>query len=126
MRRAKVHLSLVLFTGLILFLQIRLIAGNPDDYEMVWSQQNDGPLTGVTLDATGIYVVGQYESNWLIEKRDHISGLTIWSYTCNPGWSTTAISIAADDTGIYIVGFKQAKTKDRQLSIIEKRDPHDG
>jgi len=37
-----------------------------------------------------------------------------------------ANSIAADDTGIYIVGFTKVDSEDRGLWIVEKRDPHDG
>lgn len=112
---------------MILFLQILPVAGISDDYGIVWSQLNDGPLRGVVLDATGIYVVGCYDDDyWLIEKRDHTSGSTIWSVTCNPGVSTAANSIAIDDAGIYIVGFTKASSEDRQLWIVEKRDLDDG
>jgi len=89
------------------------------------SARND-IANGVAVGPTGIYVVGSDitlgNSRWRIEKRSLAALAPIWVATSNPSVGTdTAMSVARDATGIYVVGSDQVPGNLRWR--IEKRTP---
>jgi len=81
----------------------------------------------VTIDSTGIYIVGSDSSpgvdnyQWRIEKRSLTDGSPIWAQTNNPSTGDdTAGGVAVDGTGVYIVGSDESPGN-REWRI-EKRD----
>jgi len=89
------------------------------------SARND-IANGVAVGPTGIYVVGSDitlgNSRWRIEKRSLAALAPIWVVTSNPSVGTdTAMSVARDATGIYVVGSDQVPGNLRWR--IEKRTP---
>jgi hypothetical protein len=84
-------------------------------------------LNSITLDKSGIYIVGTDfqlgNSQWRIEKRNLENGSLIWTITQNySNFSDSASDIAIDDTGIYIIGISGEKSEWR----IEKRNKENG
>ena len=81
---------------------------------VLWTKTfNPGPyydaVDGITVDATGIYVVGEDCASgwcqWRIEKRSLSTGAVIWAKTIDPGPNDDiAEDIAVDATGIYVSG----------------------
>ena len=83
---------------------------------------------GITLDSTGLYVVG-YDQNtsgnwdeWRIEKRDLTSGSTIWAVSehISP-YRDDANAVTDDSTGLYIVGKDENSPSYPEWSV-EKRN----
>ena len=105
--------------------QWRIQKRNLTDGSIIWEETSDPspasemPL-GVSVDDTGIYVVGYDQSpssgiQWRIEKRSLTDGSLIPSFgtggvaTSHPSTSDDEASgVAVDETGIYVVGFDQS------------------
>ena len=121
--------------------QWRIQKRNLTDGSIIWEETSDPspasemPL-GVSVDDTGIYVVGYDQSpssgiQWRIEKRSLTDGSLIPSFgtggvaTSHPSTSDDEASgVAVDETGIYVVGFDQSPG-DYEWRI-EKRSLTDG
>jgi hypothetical protein len=84
------------------------------DGSLLWNQTNN-PSEGldmaysVTIDTSGIYVVGRDNSTendaWRIEKRNLTDGSILWLQTNNPSNGYDAAnSVAVDGSGVYIAG----------------------
>jgi len=104
---------------------------------LVWVQTSD-PSSGndgaydVAVDSSGIYVVGtdtspgpgSGNSQWRIEKRKLTDGSLIWNQTNNPSpISDSALGVAVDSSGVYIVGSDNSPGLADYQWRIEKRDP---
>jgi len=106
------------------------------DGSLIWSQVNnpstaDDRARGVTIDASGIYVVGDDESpaehdwEWRIEKRSLTDGLILWTQTANPSAGDDGIrGVAVDASGIYAVGYDHSPGNYEWR--VEKRSLTDG
>jgi hypothetical protein len=113
------------------------------DGKVIWTQTSNPSggvdwALGVATDASGIYVVG-YDSfpgdlEWRIEKRSLTNGEPIWTQTSNPTHGEAsgiylgdrAFGVAADSSGIYVVGFDNSPAPDDVEWRIEKRALADG
>jgi hypothetical protein len=88
---------------------------------------------GVTVDGTGVYIVG-YDSalgfrdaRWRIEKRSLSEGGLIWAETSNPSSSwDVPFDVAVDINGVYIVGWEKMEETGDMRWRIEKRSTDDG
>lgn len=111
--------------------QWRIEKRNLSNGVLIW-QQTSNPSRGddwayrVSADGTGIYVVGRDyalgNAQWRIEKRDLNTGALIWQQTFNSGAGRdAAMAVAADGTGIYVVGYIEGGAGDYKWRI-EKRD----
>jgi len=85
--------------------------------------------SGVAVDDSGIYVVGSDESQgsdnfeWRIEKRHVADGSLMWNATSKPGnGAAEARAVAADASGIYVVGYDSSTNPDVHEWRIEKRE----
>src|SRR3989304_5763051 len=99
----------------------------------IWTQtSNPSPgwdfANAVTVDGTGVYIVGRDEylgsdnPRWRIEKRSLTTGTSIWNTASNP--STTwdePLGVATDGSGLYIVGFDEYPGTNSRWRI-EKRN----
>lgn len=72
---------------------------------------NDDELSGIAVDASGVYVTGTQDiclgcnGKWRIEKRDLTTGITIWSQISDPsGNPDGSNAITVDSSGVYVVG----------------------
>lgn len=107
---------------------------------LVWVQTSD-PSSGndgaydVAVDSSGIYVVGtdtspgpgSGNSQWRIEKRKLTDGSLIWNQTNNPSpISDSALGVAVDSSGVYIVGSDNSPGLADYQWRIEKRNLADG
>ncbi|MFC1506248.1 hypothetical protein ACFLQ6_04160, partial [Thermoproteota archaeon] len=94
------------------------------------SSQFDKAL-GVSIDSTGLYVVGYDEvpgdAQWRIEKRNLADGSIIWVKTSNPSdMFDRALKVAVDQTGVYIIGTDRSNGYSDEQWRIEKRNLVDG
>ncbi len=108
------------------------------DGELIWTQTSNPSAgvdwaVGVAVDASGIYVVG-YDTHprdleWRIEKRSLTDGELIWTQMSNPTLGEAsgiylgdrAFGVAADSSGLYVVGFDNFPAADDVEWRIEKR-----
>jgi hypothetical protein len=113
------------------------------DGELLWTQTSNPSAgvdwaTGVVVDASGIYAVG-YDTvpgdlEWRIEKRSLTDGKLLWTQMSNPTLGEAsgiylgdrAFGVAADSSGIYVVGFDNSPAPDDVEWRIEKRSLTDG
>ena len=127
---------------IIFLLSISFLAFAPKivlaaEYDLIWSQVSnpsggsDIPA-GVAADSSGIYAVGHdmtlgvNNSQWRIEKRSLTDGALIWSQVSNQSdGHDFAYEVAADSTGIYVVGF-DVNVSGSDEWRIEKRSLTDG
>ncbi len=115
-------------------LEWRMEKRNLGDGTPMWMQTSNPSAGadvafGVAVDASGIYVVGVDNSpgndEWRIEKRSLNDGTLLWNQTSNPSTSMDwALGVAADASGIYVVGYDNAPG-DLEWRI-EKRNLDDG
>lgn len=76
-----------------------------DGLEM-WAQKFGSPtdgVSGVALDASGVYVVGRVANGVALWKFD-LDGRYAWARQFKIGGGKDAPSVAADSSGIYVVG----------------------
>jgi len=118
-----------------------VISGNPEwrvekrhlsDGSLAWNvTSNPGAgedvPTGVTVDASGIYVVGTDmlpgNLEWRVEKRSIIDGSLLWNATSKPrSGAAEARAVAADASGIYVAGYDSSASSDIHEWRIEKRE----
>ena len=104
------------------------------DGSLLWNATSNPSLGqnvpyGVTVDDSGIYVVGSDESQgsdnfeWRIEKRHVAGGSLMWNVMSKPGnGAAEARAVAADASGIYVVGYDSSTNPDVHEWRIEKRE----
>ncbi len=126
--------SLATFAILALILSFSVMGCAKASLQVEWTQTSnpsnsvDRPI-GVTLDSSGVYVVGFDNSpgndQWRIEKRNLTDGTLLWTQTSNPSnGDNLAFGIAVDSSGVYVVGFDNSPGNDQWR--IEKRNLTDG
>ena len=101
------------------------------DGSLIWVETvaESSAAWAVSVDSTGIYVVGANvfleEGEWRMEKRSLMDGSLIWVQESNPSSGyNVAYEVAVDASGIYAVGRDEAPG-DKQWRI-EKRSLKDG
>ena len=105
MKKAILFLSIFLIGFFILIANVKAAEG-----DLIWMQADSNGARviaeGVTIDSTGIYVVGRDESSaWRIEKRTLTTGNLIWKQISSQSGSLVVpYDVAVDSTGIYVVG----------------------
>ena len=105
----------------------RMEKRNINDGSIIWTldgtQTAIGGIQGITVDNSGVYLVGSSDSGWAIEKRKVSDGSLLWTQTTT-GYNGGFNGIAIEPTGVYVItteivlGCHQSK--------VEKRQPSDG
>jgi hypothetical protein len=116
----------------------RIEKRNLNDGSVIWATTTDFSINidiarSVTVDNTGVYIVGNDASpgglnnQWRIEKRNLNDGSLIWSVTSNPSDDNDVpYSVAVDSTGIYVVGYDSSPGSSNSQWRIEKRSTSTG
>jgi hypothetical protein len=113
------------------------------DGGLIWSTTSTlgafNDVYSVAIDDTGIYIAGEKwiktqdssfgMSLWKIEKRSLVDGNLIWEVNSkaedSKGYLKGPISLAIDETGLYVAGPYFTQGLDTEWRI-EKRNPQDG
>jgi uncharacterized protein (TIGR03437 family) len=109
------------FNGNALWFRQFAIAGQPEPGIV----GNAGTATGISVDSTGIYVVGSVTTDAFIRKYDQ-NGNELWSRLIN--FQTArgvteyerAVAVATDTTGVYVLGY--IWTFNESIPFIRKYD----
>ncbi len=126
-------------------LEWRIEKRNITDGEIIWTQTSNpthGEPSGIYMgdrafgacvDASAIYVVGfdnaagPEDIETRIEKRSLTDGSLVWSQTSNPSlYEDRAFGVAADTSGIYVVGFDSVPGHGDLEWRVEKRSVDNG